>query len=297
MGSFACRDKNCPSLYPIIEISLRTGFFPDKGKGIGPEEHKETEVFGMKGGINHRIYINMLRGMSLEKKLSMAFELSVFQRDLYLQTQGKSWIGKEVETEYLTRIWQERKHFFFQRLKRILTILQGFGVPYLLTGSLVTSLQGQPRPTENMDFLLVLSREEIPQFLAAFPQEEFELEKMELEKAVLLKKRLLFTVRDGGEGIHFWLSSNSPFDESRCSRGYLEDLYGIPVMISSPEDTILMKLYWITLFGESEKHFFDALQVYAVQKPILTQDYLDRWVKQLGLEVQYSRLLEESWMP
>lgn len=35
-------------------------------------------------GINHRIFINILRRMTPEMKLSKAFELSIFSKDLYL---------------------------------------------------------------------------------------------------------------------------------------------------------------------------------------------------------------------
>lgn len=181
-----------------------------------------------------------------------------------------------------------------ERFKQIVTILQGVRVQYMLTGALTACLQGEPRATVDMDFLLTLSKKEVPVFTAVFSREGFLLDKQEVEQAVVLKNCFVLIHRATGGRVNFWLLTNSPFDISRRMRSRQERLFGLMVAVSSPEDTILGALCWMTCFGGGEKQFMDALRVYEVQKPILDLDYLEDWAKRLGLFSQYLRLKEEA---
>lgn len=60
------------------------------------------------------------------------------------------------------------------------------------------------------------------------------------------------------------------------------------------DDTILAKLKWAKLSGGSEKQFTDALRVYEVQGDKLDAQYLERWVKELGVEDLWERLKDEA---
>lgn len=94
--------------------------------------------------------------------------------------------------------------------------------------------------------------------------------------------------------VDFWLLTDQPFDRSRFPRRYAEDLLGMRVMVSSPEDTILAKLRWAKLSGGSEKQFTDALRVYEVQFGKLDLGYLRDWAKRLGVLRMLERLEREA---
>jgi len=66
------------------------------------------------------------------------------------------------------------------------------------------------------------------------------------------------------------------------------------MQVSTPEDTILVKLRWAKLSGGSEKQFIDALRVYEVQYGNLDLNYLDHWVKKLEIEPLWKQLLDEA---
>lgn len=66
------------------------------------------------------------------------------------------------------------------------------------------------------------------------------------------------------------------------------------MQVSSPEDTILVKLRWANLSGGSEKQFTDALRVYEVQYEKLDIDYLECWAKKLEIELLWNRLKDEA---
>jgi hypothetical protein len=62
-----------------------------------------------------------------------------------------------------------------------------------------------------------------------------------------------------GDKADFWLLTETPFDYSRFTRRYHEELMGMRIAVSSPEDTILMKLRWSKMSGGSEKQFSEPV--------------------------------------
>ncbi len=94
--------------------------------------------------------------------------------------------------------------------------------------------------------------------------------------------------------VDFWILTDEPFDHSRFARRYPEEFMGLKMQVSSPEDTILVKLRWANLSGGSEKQFTDALRVYEVQYEKLDIDYLECWAKKLDIELLWNRLKHEA---
>ena len=106
----------------------------------------------------------------------------------------------------------------------------------------------------------------------------------------------MFNIIDVKEGdkVDFWILTDEPFDQSRFSRRYVEEVLGIKLQVSKPEDTILAKLRWAKLSGGSEKQFTDALRVYEVQFGKLDMNYMEYWVKKLGVEPLWKQLKNEA---
>jgi hypothetical protein len=97
-----------------------------------------------------------------------------------------------------------------------------------------------------------------------------------------------------GDKVDFWILTDRPFDRSRFARRYTEKVMGMEIAVSSPEDTILVKLSWAHESGGSEKHFTDALRVYEVQYGQLDQGYLEEWAGRLGINSLYRKMLQEA---
>ena len=88
--------------------------------------------------------------------------------------------------------------------------------------------------------------------------------------------------------------SDEPFDQSRFGRRYIEKFEGQRLYVSSPEDTILMKLRWAELSGGSEKQFGDARSIYELQRNSLDVSYIERWSKLLGVTALWERIKNEA---
>ena len=179
-------------------------------------------------------------------------------------------------------------------LKKVLTLLDENHIDYMVTGSIVSSMQGEPRATHDVDILVNISHSTIPAFVDAFLPPDYYISEEAISEAI--QHQSMFNLLDTTEGdkVDFWILTNDLFDKSRFSRKYEEKMLGLSMKISSPEDTILMKLKWANLSGGSEKQFTDALRVYEVQFGNLDLRYIELWVSNIKVEELWKRLKKEA---
>lgn len=168
-------------------------------------------------------------------------------------------------------------------VKQVIEILDTCKIPYAVTGSVVSSLQGEPRATHDTDIIVMLNKQHINELMRFFPAPDFYLSEDAMSEAI--KHQSMFNLIDTQQGnkVDFWLLTNEPFDLERFKRRYQEDFFGMPIYVTSPEDTILAKMRWSKLSGGSQKQMTDALRVYELQFGILNIDYINFWVEKLAL--------------
>ncbi len=179
-------------------------------------------------------------------------------------------------------------------LKKVIEALQHARIDYMITGSIASSLQGEPRATHDIDLVVSMDERAVESLLSAFPAPDFYLEDEAVRTAIASGG--MFNIVEAAEGdkIDFGLLTDSLFDSSRFSRKYAERVFGIEMQVSSPEDTILAKLQWGALSGGSEKYFQDALRVFEVQGGALDIEYLSRWADQLDVMTLWERVQREA---
>jgi hypothetical protein len=175
--------------------------------------------------------------------------------------------------------------------------LEAAGIDYMVSGSIASSLQGEPRATHDIDIVVAVRRpaaEVAGRLKASFPEPEFYLDENAVRDAIMSRGMFnLIDVRSGDE-VDFWLLTDDSFDRTRFERRYVEIFEGRGVPVSRPEDTILMKLRWAAMLGGSEKQFTDALRVYEVQHGQLDEPYLDQWAATLGVRDALIRVRAEA---
>ena len=148
-------------------------------------------------------------------------------------------------------------------LKLVAERLKAAGIEYMVSGSIASSLQGEPRSTHDIDIVIAVripATDAAARLKAAFPEPDKE----------------------------------DAFDRERFQRRYVESFEDVRLPVSQPEDTILMKLRWAAMMGGSEKQFVDALRVYEVQHGRLDEAHLDRWADTLGVVAALTRLRAEA---
>jgi hypothetical protein len=179
-------------------------------------------------------------------------------------------------------------------LIQVVHALEECKVPYMLTGSYVSSLQGFPRSTHDIDIVVLIDASKLPKLKDAFAGPSFYLDEQSMREAIREGGMFNLIESSGGNKIDFWVLTDSAFDRSRFSRRYGEEAFGQVLVVSSPEDTILMKLLWARMSGGSEKQMQDALGVYELQFGKLDRDYLRRWAATIGVEEELGSLEEKA---
>jgi hypothetical protein len=179
-------------------------------------------------------------------------------------------------------------------LKRVVQVLDAAGIDYMVTGSVASSLLGEPRSTHDIDLVVALTVQAAKALVSAFPPPDFFLTEDAILDAIRHKSMFNLLSLNDGEKVDFWLLTDEPFDKSRFGRKRVEEVFGVPLKVSAAEDTILVKLRWAKLSGGSEKQFTDALRVYEVQRAQLDGGYLNSWASQLGVDDLWQRLQAEA---
>jgi hypothetical protein len=179
-------------------------------------------------------------------------------------------------------------------LAGVVHTLEQLDIEYMITGSIASSLQGEPRSTHDIDIVINLPRSKASALAAAFPLPVYYLDKEAVTAAVAAKGMANLIDTNSGDKVDFWMLTEDPFDRSRFARRYHEEVLGMRMAVSAPEDTILMKMRWAKMSGGSEKQFVDAVRVYEVQFEKLDHDYLHEWTSKLDLEKEMVSLREEA---
>jgi hypothetical protein len=172
------------------------------------------------------------------------------------------------------------------------------GIAYFLGGSLASSLQGEPRATNDIDFVVDLRKGQVAE-LAKELGPDFDVDTEALEEAATRRSSWNLYYLPFAMKIDLFILKTGPFDLSEFSRrGRVELAPGKSLAIKSPEDTVLRKLLWYRAGGEtSSTQWRDVVQVLKVGRDRIDQSYLDRWAGELGVSDLLARVREEAARP
>ena len=175
-------------------------------------------------------------------------------------------------------------------LKKVIQTLDEASIDYMITGSVASSFYGEPRLTHDIDMVVAIQKSDIKKLTKIFHPPHFYLDEDSILQAI--EHKSMFNLIDVQEGdkVDFWILTADPFDQSRFKRRQKEEVLGFNMQVSSPEDIILIKLKWAKLSGGSEKQVTDALRIYEVQAEKLDMGYVEKWIKELGLDLLWKDL-------
>ena len=169
--------------------------------------------------------------------------------------------------------------------------LDAIGCDYFVGGSVASSLQGEPRATNDIDFVVAMPAWRVGAFAAELGP-DFEVDQETLREALrsshcanIFYLPLVMKIDLFGLGI-------APYDEAEFSRRRRMRVRstGEELCVKSPEDTILRKLLWYRLGGEvSSKQWRDVVEVFRVSGAQLDTGYLETWAGRLDLKELLAR--------
>ena len=182
-------------------------------------------------------------------------------------------------------------------LRQAARVLQTLGISHFVTGSQATIVYGEPRFTNDVDIVLELTVDRVPDFLRSFQRDDFYLSESAVRSAV--ERRGMFNLIDSTSGgnIDFVVAKNSDFDQSRFAR--IRKLEFSPtemVMLASPEDVILKKMQWFKK-DQSDRHVRDILGVLRIQNDSIDFPYIESWLEKLAVTEIWQLIRRRQQLP
>ena len=184
-----------------------------------------------------------------------------------------------------------------QALLRVSRVLEEMQVPYLVVGSVASSMHGFSRATADADVVADLRPEHVAPFYAIL-KDEFYVDDQAMRRALSLRRMFNLIHMDSMFKVDIYAPKDDEFSRQQFKRARREAL--LPgeagsVYIAAPEDTILAKLQWHRRGGEvSERQLTDVLGVLKVQRGRLDVEYLREWARRLEVSDLLERLLGEA---
>jgi hypothetical protein len=176
---------------------------------------------------------------------------------------------------------------FVSAVAPVVGALEGIGVAYYVTGSVVSSRFGVGRSTLDVDIVADL-REEHAAALETALRDAFYVELDAVADAI--RRRSMFNVVHLATMIKVDVYTTAgAFDRAALDRGRLDSFSAEPgarrMVIATPEDVVVHKLSWYRAGGEvSERQWGDVVGVLRVQAGRLDLEHMRRWARELGVE-------------
>jgi hypothetical protein len=172
-------------------------------------------------------------------------------------------------------------------------LLDRCGIEYMVVGSVANSAYGDPRATNDVDVVIEATPEQLRCMADVLRTEDFYFDANEAQAA--LRQRSMFNIIDMGNGckVDFIFRKRGAFDDLAFGRRRKAAVYGVDMVISTPEDVMIAKLSWAKL-GESQRQINDVGSVLKVKRVPLDVAYIERWVKDLELEAQWAAAQEAA---
>lgn len=179
---------------------------------------------------------------------------------------------------------------------RVASALGSIGCEYFIGGSLASSLQGEPRATNDIDLVVAM----MPHRVGAFADQlgpDFEVDQDMLRDALARGSCANIFYLPMVTKIDIFALGASPYDEVEFGRRRKVRVRasGEELFIKAPEDTVLRKLLWYREGGGvSTKQWRDLVEVLRVSGAEIDQQYIATWAAKLRIEGLLARAIAEA---
>ncbi len=166
--------------------------------------------------------------------------------------------------------------------------LERLELPYCITGSVASSIYGEPRMTADIDVVLLLKDVDIRRFVAAFPADTYYVPPEETITEARCHSRGMFNVIHHATQFEadFYLAAEDPLQHWALAQRRRIDVAGEAIWVAPPEYVIIRKLEFFKE-GHSDKHLRDIRHILGATT--VDSTFLDREISRRSLASEWER--------
>jgi hypothetical protein len=161
--------------------------------------------------------------------------------------------------------------------------LDATGIPFMVTGSIAAAFHGAGRATMDLDLVVDATADQLRALVSTLAGPDIYVS----EDAALeaLAHQSMFNVIEISTGwkADLIIRRSRPFSRTEFGRRRAFEFEGTPLWVTTVEDLIIAKLEWATL-GTSARQIEDVAALLRVAGGQVDTSYMERWIRELGLE-------------
>jgi len=178
---------------------------------------------------------------------------------------------------------------------KVIEVLEDLDIPYLIGGSLASTVHGLVRTTLNSDLVAEMQLEHVQPFIKRL-RDQFYTDEGMIRDAIERHSNFNLIHLESMYKVDVFIPRGRAFDKSQFQRAEQQKLFDDSeqrAYFAGAEDIILAKLEWYRLGDEaSERQWSDVQGVIKVQGDRLDLDYLRKWAAELGVVDLLQRALD-----
>ena len=167
---------------------------------------------------------------------------------------------------------------------KVTDVFEKLGIPYLIAGSLASTLYGMVRTTQDSDIVVEMRLEHLQAFVSDL-QDEFYIDEEMIAESIQRNSSFNIIHRETMFKVDVFIPRPRPFLQAQLERAQRQTFSletEMSAKFASPEDTILSKLEWYRMGGEvSDRQWRDIIGVLKTRAAELrVSDLLERALKE-----------------
>ena len=180
---------------------------------------------------------------------------------------------------------------------KVTDVFEKLGIPYLIAGSLASTLHGMVRTTQDSDIVVEMRLEHLQAFVLAL-QDEFYIDEEMIAESIQHNSSFNIIHRETMFKVDVFIPRPRPFLQAQLDRAQRKTFSFETEMgakFASPEDTVLSKLEWYRMGGEvSDRQWRDILGVLKTRAGELDLEYMHKWAAELHVSDLLERALKDA---
>jgi hypothetical protein len=183
--------------------------------------------------------------------------------------------------------------------EEIVNTLDTLRIPYMVGGSVASSVHGFFRSTNDIDLVAAMQPQHIVRFASRLAA-NFYVDPETMQAALAQQRPFNLIHLASGYKFDIFPAAGNTYFETQIERSKSEEVTlgegaSVRCSLATAEDTLLAKLVWYRQGGEqSERQWNDVRGIRSVQGSRLDRTYMTKWARHLKVDDLLDRLLSEE---